>query len=289
MKLKILEMGDTRAKILLTNTRPSLANALRRTLTADLPKMAIEDVEFHLGPISDERGKTYESITPLFDEIIAHRLGLLPIPTDIELFSYRDKCESCSGEGCPNCTILYNINKKGPCTIYSEDLQLVTQKIKGIKAKKYEDKFKIKDSAIPIVKLGEGQALLVYATAILGTGKEHAKWKVAHGAGYKYYPIINIDNEKCDRCESCIESCPHDIFKLARGKIAVKNIEDCTLCKACVDACERKAIEVEGDETKILFQFETDGSWSAKDALKYSLTILENKFTEFGKAVSKLK
>ena len=42
-------------------------NALRQILVADIPKMAIEHVEFHLGPIRDQDGREYESISPLFD------------------------------------------------------------------------------------------------------------------------------------------------------------------------------------------------------------------------------
>src|SRR5207247_1655611 len=76
-------------------------NALRRVLVADVPKMAIEDVEFHLGPIRAEDGKEYESVSPLFDEMIAHRLGLIPIPTDLGLYNRREGCPNCHGEGCP--------------------------------------------------------------------------------------------------------------------------------------------------------------------------------------------
>ena len=113
MKLEVRELTDTKAEIIMSDIYPSLANALRRVLMADIPKMAIEEVEFHLGPIRDDDGNEFESVSPLFDEIIAHRLGLIPIPTDPNFFSRRDECQ-CSGEGCPNCTIMFTLNKKGP-------------------------------------------------------------------------------------------------------------------------------------------------------------------------------
>ena len=87
MKVKVLAQSDDTMKLLLDGTEPAFANALRRVLVADVPKMAIEDVEFHLGPIRSEDGKEYESIAPLFDEIIAHRLGLVPLPTDLDLYN----------------------------------------------------------------------------------------------------------------------------------------------------------------------------------------------------------
>lgn len=278
IELEVQEHDDRSAKLILSNATPSLANALRRTLLSDIPKMAIEDVEFHLGPIRGEDGKEYESVTPLFDEIIAHRLGMIPIPTDLELFEFRDKCKDCKGEGCPNCTIMYALNKKGPCTVFSGDLEPVG-----------DPKLKVADEKIPIVKLGEGQAVLIYATAVLGTGNEHAKWQVAHGVGYKFYPVIKIDQKKWDGDESCIEVCPTDVFEIKKGKIAIKDLEACIFCMLCEEACGKGCIEVEKDTSKILFQFETDGSLSSKEALTRALGILEDRFGELSSKAAKLK
>src|SRR4030042_7076822 len=117
MKIDIIEMTPMKAQFVITDANPAFANALRRTLTADVPKMAIDNVEFHLGPIMDEKGPAFESISPLFDEVVAHRLSLVPVPTHLDAFNFRAKC-SCNGEGCPSCTIMYSLNTKGPCTVY---------------------------------------------------------------------------------------------------------------------------------------------------------------------------
>src|SRR6266566_9738993 len=105
--MKVLAGAPESMRLLIEETEPSYANALRRVLVSDVPKMAIEDVEFHLGPIRAEDGKEYESVAPLFDEIISHRLGLVPIPTDLQMFVPRATCPTCHGEGCPLCTIIY--------------------------------------------------------------------------------------------------------------------------------------------------------------------------------------
>src|SRR5882762_148562 len=179
MKVKVLAAAPESMRLLIEETEPSYANALRRVLVSDVPKMAIEDVEFHLGPIRAEDGKEYESVSPLFDEMIAHRLGLVPIPTDLGLYNRREDCPNCHGEGCSNCTIIYSVNKRGPGVVTSGDLEPIG-----------DPKLKPKDALIPIVKLGDGQALLIYATAILGTGRDHAKWQVAHGVGYSFTTIL---------------------------------------------------------------------------------------------------
>ena len=122
MDIQILELTDQTARLVIDGTEPHIVNALRRSLLSEVPKMAIEDVEFHMGSIIDEDGNEYESASPLFDEIIASRLGMIPIPTDLEAFTFRDECK-CKGEGCPSCTIMYSLNKKGPCTVYSGDME----------------------------------------------------------------------------------------------------------------------------------------------------------------------
>ncbi len=278
MKVDVLKLEDRYAELTLEDVDPNFANALRRTLVADIPKMAIEDVEFHLGPIRGEEGEESESVTPLFDEVIAHRLGLIPIPTDLELFTFRDQCKDCASEGCPNCTIMYSLNKKGPCTVYSGDLEPVG-----------DSSLKVVDEKIPIVKLGGGQAMLVYATAILGTGKDHAKWQVAQGVGYKYFPVIEVDGDKCDFCGVCAEVCPRDVFSVKKKKVEVKSPLDCNFCMTCVEECPKKCVSVEGDPTKIHFHFETDGSLKAADALRFALDSLAEKFESLGKKVYSLK
>jgi DNA-directed RNA polymerase subunit D len=278
MKVDILKLEDGYAELILEDVDPNFANALRRTLVSNVPKMAIEDVEFHLGPIRGEEGEESESVTPLFDEVIAHRLGMIPIPTDLELFTYRDECKDCAGEGCPNCTIMYSLNKKGPCMVYSGDLEPVG-----------DSSLKVVDEKIPIVKLGSGQAMLVYATAILGTGKDHAKWQVAQGVGYKFFPVIEVDCDTCDFCGTCAEVCPRGVFSVKKKKVEVKSLLSCNFCMTCVEECPKKCISVEGDRTKIHFHLETDGSLNAIDALRFALDSLAEKFESLGKKVYSLK
>lgn len=293
MKFKIQELTDNFMQFVITDTTPSFVNTMRRVLIAEVPKMAIEDVEFHLGPIRDNAGKEYQSVSPLFDEIIAHRLGMIPIPSDLKLFNFRETCK-CKGEGCPNCTIMYNLNKKGPCTVYSGDLEPLG-----------DSKFSIKEDLIPLVKLDKDQALLIYATAQLGNGKTHVKWQPTSGVGYKYYPQIEIDNKLFKNTdnlmEKCVKICPKNILEIKAKKLVTRdNVEDCIMCDSCIEVCtahkkfrsDKNAelpLNIKGDNTKFLFKFETDTSMTAKEAFDYTLKFLEGKFNNFREQVSKLK
>ena len=277
MKIDVTEMTPTKAQFVITDTNPSFANALRRVIVADVPKMAIDNVEFHLGPIMDEKGTAYESVSPMFDEIVAHRLSMIPVPTDLDVLNFRAKC-SCKGEGCPNCTIMYSLNKKGPCTVYSGDLEPIG-----------DTKLRIKDDLIPVVKLADDQALLIYATAELGTGKQHAKWQAAIGAGYRYFAKIEIEHSKCDLGGSCVKICPKGVLAKEDRKIVAKRPEKCNLCNSCVEVCDAGVIKVTPDPTKILFRFETDGSLPAKEVLLQGLKALEERYEALREQISALE
>jgi len=280
MKLMVKELKDTRCSFVVDDVTPDMVNALRRTLISQVPKMAIDEVEFHMGPIRDEEGNEYDSSSALFDEMIAHRLGMIPVPTDLDNLTYRDQCE-CGGAGCPHCTIIYVLNKKGPCTVYSGDLQPLG-----------DISLTVKEELIPIVKLKEKQALLIYATAIMGNGSQHAKWQPVTICGYKYYPEITLTDKCCDDPEECVNSCPKGVFAVKKGKVVVENPENCDLCMNCIDHCEAKdgshvpAVEVKSRDDKFIFTFETDGSITARNVLLYALDQLSNRFEDIREQVS---
>jgi DNA-directed RNA polymerase subunit D len=276
----IVDLKPRSLRVEMTDTSAPQVNALRRSLLADVPKLAIEDVEFHLGPIRDEAtGKDYDSSTSMFDEAVALRLGLLPIPTDLGQFRRKAEC-TCGGAGCTHCQVMYSIDKKGPCTVYARDLVPLG-----------DASLAILEPEIPIVRLGARQALLAYATATLGTPREHAKWQVANAVGITPRPHIKI--QKHTGCtDACLKkagaSCPVDILEFAGGKLTVTDETKCILCWACEKSCEHGSIKVEPDEEKFFLRFETDGSLSARDALRYAMKDLKRRYEELREAVQSI-
>jgi len=238
---------------------PSTANAIRRTILADVPTLAIDDV------------RITENSSSLYDESIAHRLGLIPIKTDLGLFNFKSECK-CKGKGCPSCTLTLTLDveckKNNIQTVYSHDLKSSDPKLKPVEG-------------IPIARLGKGQKITLEAEAVLGTAKEHAKWQSAV-AGYKYYPIIKISS-KCTNCKECVDACPVNILKAEKGKITITDKKACTLCNSCVEVCEEDAITVDGDDTKFIFKIESQGAIPPKEIFKIACEILEGKAKELSK------
>jgi len=137
------------------NTHPSIVNSFRRIILDEVPTFAIEDVEI----VKNE--------SPLYDETIAHRLGLLPLTTDLKTYNFKDKCK-CKGVGCALCEVKMSLKAKGEGYVYS----------KAIKSN--DPKICVVDKEIPITKLFGEKEIEANLTAIIGKGREHAKWAPAH-------------------------------------------------------------------------------------------------------------
>ena len=252
--IEMLSEDEDKIEFLIKDVSYGFANGLRRSILSKVPKLAIDDVV------------VYENSSALFDEMVAHRLGLLPIRADTSLFVFRDECV-CNGEGCPNCTAVFTLTSEGPCTVYSKDLQMQSQDAG------------ISDAGIPIAELLDGQRLILECSAVLGVGEDHAKWQAVNGLAYKNYPVIEVG--ECDLCGECIKSCPKRILETKEGKIVVTDVKMCSLCKSCEEVCDEGAIKIDFDPRSFIFRFETDGSSAPKEILKRALGIVEKEATSF--------
>lgn len=255
MSLKIIESTDRFIRFSVDEISPSIANALRRTLLGDIPKLAIDKVIFHHGQIRDNEGNVYDSSLPLFDEIVAHRLALVPLITDPKM-NFREEC-TCNGQGCPLCTMTYSINKIGPGMVTSADLQPLGN-----------PELLPADMDIPIVKLGPKQAILVTAEARMGRGSQHAKWCVTSGVAYKYHREYIVKKVDVENWQNYKGKCPGSVIHEDENEIRFTDDFGCTLLYQLLDNLKVERIE---DPTTFIFQFETDGSYKAIDVLEYAL------------------
>ena len=83
-------------RILISETDASQVNAIRRALIADVPKLAITRVDFSQGVNQDNKGEVVESVNVLPDEVLAHRLAMIPIPTALdEGLVFPNECVNC--------------------------------------------------------------------------------------------------------------------------------------------------------------------------------------------------
>ena len=154
--IKILESSDSRIKVSIKGVDRVYANALRRFAISEVPCMAIDDVVIQ------------QNSSVLYDEILAHRLGLIPLSTDLKGYVLPQDCSCKTDLGCSKCRVLLVLNAVATDdvkTIYSGDLRSEDESVKP-----YVDN-------IPIVKLAPDHEIKLEAYAKLGKGRDHAKWQ----------------------------------------------------------------------------------------------------------------
>lgn len=256
MKIKFLKSKEQlKLSFILSDASFELANSIRRAMIADVPVMAIDEVH-----ISDNN-------SALFDEVLALRLGLVPLTTDLKSYNLKSDCK-CRGKGCDKCTVKLMLEKQGPGMVYSGDLKSSDPRIKPV----------IPD--IPIIKLFDNQAIKLEADAILGFGRDHAKW-TACMATYRYYPKIKINKN----CYQATKVCPRGVYDIKNRQLIIKDLEACDLCLACVDECSEGSVEVSPDNNKFIFDIESWGQLSPSELLKQAVKALKSKVNAFKDAV----
>lgn len=154
--IKILERDNNHIVIEFSDIPRQYVNALRRLSISQVPTFAVDDVVI------------LENSSVMHDEAIAHRLGLIPLRTDLERFVMPHDCDCNSTLGCSKCRVLL---------VLDAESQDKTKVITSADLISEDDVVKPVNSEIPIVSLAPGQKLKFEAYARLGTGKSHAKWQ----------------------------------------------------------------------------------------------------------------
>jgi len=227
-------------------TNETLANAIRRSVN-DIPVIAIEDVEIH------------KNDSALYDEVLAHRLGLIVLK-DIRKINERENC-TCKGKGCKKCQLQLSLKAKGPCTVYSGD-------IKG--------DIEIVYDKMPIVILDKDQELEMICFAELGKGVKHAKF--SPGLAY-YRNISEIKIKDKQKAQEIIKKLEDKI--VSKGEL-IKCTEDVDYIESLVDGDD--VLEVKPGK-EIVFLIESWGQIPSKQIFNDAVKALNKNLKLVVKAV----
>jgi len=266
VKIEVLEKNETNLRIIVKEADVPLMNALRRIALAEVPSMAIDEVVM------------IENSSILQDEMIAHRLGLVPLKTDLDEYSLPEDCDCKSEFGCPQCRVTLTLNaesEEGTRTVYSGELVSENPAIVPVAEK------------VPVIKLAKGQKLKLEAYARLGKGKAHAKWQPVCVCAYKYYPKIDVPKEKCQDCQKCADICSKKVLAMKGEKVDVRDLLACNLCMDCVEACPKKSdgIKVEWEKNAFIMNLESNGGLPPERVLQEATKILDKQLKDFEEQV----
>nr|XP_018625355.1 DNA-directed RNA polymerases I and III subunit rpac1 isoform X2 [Nicotiana tomentosiformis] len=236
-KVEVVTLDEDELEFDMIGIDPSLANAFRRILIAEVPTMAIEKVLIA------------NNTSIIQDEVLAHRLGLIPIKIDPRLFEYMSENDVPNEKN----TIVFKLHAL--CEKGGERLRVLSSELKWLpngsefilgtesqasnssaKPKTYtsfscsqdslpefsNDPIAPRDADIIIAKLGPGQEIELEVHAVKGMGKTHAKWSPVATAWYRMLPeVVLLRDIEDDEAEELVKKCPvkvFDIEDIGKGK-----------------------------------------------------------------------
>ena len=158
---EVLERTDERIVIKFNKISREYINAIRRLAISEVPTLAIDDVVI------------LENSSVMHDEALAHRLGLIPLRTDLDRFVLPEVCDCKSTLGCSKCRVLLMLDSEA-----ADKSKVVTSG----ELLSEDDLVQPVSKEIPIVALAPTQKVKFEAYARLGIGKDHAKWQPTSAA-----------------------------------------------------------------------------------------------------------
>lgn len=253
MKIEKLGKNTDKISFMVKGINATIANTIRRSVS-EIPVLAIDTVEF------------YKNDSALYDEMLAHRLGLIPLRATSP-FVERKKC-SCKGKGCNKCTAALKLKEKGPKTVYASDL-----KARGLE---------IVYPEMPIVLLAADQELILIAEARLGKGIEHAKFS----PGLLWFNALPKIKELrgIEKGQKTIKLPAKEFEALKQGRSALTP----DLINEVVES-KGKYLRVEPSESDFIFFIESFGQLKPAAIFIEAIKALNNNLAEFEKAAKKIK
>ncbi|MHA1521077.1 MAG: DNA-directed RNA polymerase subunit D [Promethearchaeota archaeon] len=259
-------------KFVLEGVGVELANAYRRIILTEVATMAVTEVLF------------VENDSVLYDELIAHRIGLIPLTTDLKNYNLPEEC-SCGGQGCTLCQaqLMCEVHAENePRNVYSGDIESMDPKIHPINDK------------LLLAKLGKKTSMVFEAYAQLGLGKDHAKFQPVCSIGYKYFPKVTVDNTKFtseDQIDEFLRKEHTKLFEKKGGKlVTVKDYwKGPDYTDSIAHLAPTGAIKIEFEPNKFVFTVEGTGALPLKEVFTRATEVFLEKLDEFEEQLRTVK
>ncbi len=261
MKVTVLSLNEDTIKFTVDGVDTAFANALRRTMVSEVPTMAIEDIFY------------YDNTSVVPDEVLAHRIGMVPLKTDLEHYRLPSECDCKADLGCPKCRVTLSLNVKAEDerkTVYSGDLVPVDPAVTPV------------SPYIPLAKLASGQSVSLEAYAQLGKGHTHTKWSPVAMAIYQNAAEIKTDAATAAKCA---EESPKGVVLSKKDTIKVVDIQAFNRSPTCASLLKEGSLKslMKGDE--FVFTVESTGALPPERIVSEAVKILNAKLEELKRKV----
>jgi len=279
--INITEMTDEQVVFDMKGIDAPIANALRRILLSEVPTMAIDKVIM------------YQNTSIMPDEVLAHRLGLIPILADARKFEYLTDKGTPSEKNTLIFTLIAKCEKKHEAppdappsqkflhsTVLSKDLAWIPQ---GNQAERFKDSIRPVHDDIVIVKLRPGQSVEAELHVTKGLGSTHAKWSPVCTASYRLLPeIVFTQPVEEELADELVKKCPMGVFDIedigGTRTARVAYPRNCSMCRECVrDEEWSDRIKLRRVRDHFIFSVESTGAYRAAEVFKEAIKIFRKK------------
>ncbi|KAI4290831.1 DNA-directed RNA polymerases I and III subunit RPAC1 [Pancytospora philotis] len=203
VRINVISHTEDSIEFDLLGVPPSLANALRRILIAELPSVALHTASIR------------ENDTVFPDEYVAHRLGLIPIDVDAELLGTAADCDAALD------MLDFRLMVKNST---ADVISLLSDQIEWVPRLGQEHlRVQIKPGVL-VCKMAPGNTIDMSLTAARGIGRDHAKWSPVSLCSYRLMPRIvlgkDFGGEDARELQRCFSP---GVIEIVDGRAVVAN------------------------------------------------------------------
>jgi len=225
-------------------------------MVAEVPIMTVDDIFY------------FDNSSLVPDEVLAHRIGFVPLTTDLDNYVLPEECDCEAELGCPKCRAGLTMDieaKDDTVTVYSGDLVPEDPSIAPVSKR------------IPLAKLAPGQAIKFEAYAQLGQGKVHAKWSPVSMCVYQNVALVDVEDEAATK--ECLDACGDDVAVIEGGVLKVIDIQGFERCRRCRELVSHKEIIGGLKKDEFLFTVESTGGLPPERIVKEAVKMLKQKLS----------
>eukprot|EP01068_Selenidium_serpulae_P002889 Selendium_serpulae@DN2743_c0_g1_i3.p1 len=284
LKIKMISHEEDKLVFSMTNVDVSIANALRRIMIAEVPTMALETIHI------------YQNTGVIQDEVLAHRLGLIPFRINPDNYEYRREVDSFTSEN----SVCFKLHVK--CTeadlkelksnskpVYASDMVFFAQPSAEGSSQMTDDTEipRPVNKDVLITRLRPGQEIELAGYCEKGVGQTHAKWSPVCPVTYRLRPAFEFPEGpfEGDDANELVKLCPMNVFELlmdpeteTSSAIAAMP-ENCTTCRACLERFPGR-VKLYKKKFDFIFTINSSGSIPPTQIFKTAVSILKGKATE---------
>lgn len=289
LQIVVTKLEGTDLEFDLIGIDASVANAFRRIMISEVPTMAIENCFIEM------------NTSIMYDEILAQRLGLIPLGVNPDLFSFMDSSETTDRN-----TLVFKLDvkctkKKNPPLTSNDDekynnVKVMSADIKwepqGDQKDRIDGDIKPIHADIEIARLRPGDSISGIFHARKGVGQDHAKWSPVATASYRLLPEIEIlkpiPQPLQEKFQKCFAPGVIDIVtdKLGDSRVVVANARKDTVSREVLRHSEFEGmVKLNRIRDHFLYLVESVGAIPPNEIFENSCDVLFSKCDQLKRAM----